>query len=263
MNRKQTVLPHSAAISSTLFIAILLIVWQVYAPNLYAPCIDEMNMPNSCWAAIGSAPWILIIPIILLSKGSILTKENHVSETRLQNLQNGARNLLKCLPYVTIPYLIFLVPIALFSGSLGMLWSRSDLLIPAMLITVGSGLQATGEELFFRGQLTITLFKIFNSSVLARILSTVAFSIGHTDSIDNLFIAVMIGSACEYLTYKTRSLEAPIALHFVHNLVMWSAAPLTFLLDTLVELIFSLLTIFSCIFFSVVLISINWNGSQD
>ena len=87
----------------------------------------------------------------------------------------------------------------------------SHLLLTTILI------QATGEEVLFRGHMILGAQNSQKNVTRAILLSNTLFIAGHAGNIDSLYLSIFFACIASSLTITTGRLEAPLALHLVHN----------------------------------------------
>lgn len=96
-------------------------------------------------------------------------------------------------------------------------------LAPAMwsllIVLVLVPLQATAEELAFRGLLMQVIGSWLRRPWLAILLPTLAFALMHIYDIWGLLAVGSMGLVAAWLTWRTGGLEAAISLHVVNNLI--------------------------------------------
>lgn len=83
-------------------------------------------------------------------------------------------------------------------------------------------LQATAEEVVFRGLFLQVLGSWLKSPWLAIAISTVAFSAGHIYDIWGLVAVGLMGLVAAWLTWKTGGLEAAIGIHIINNIAAFA-----------------------------------------
>lgn len=94
--------------------------------------------------------------------------------------------------------------------------------ISMVLVVLLMPLQATAEEVVFRGLLLQVLGSWMRSPWLAVGLSSMLFASMHIYDIWGLLVVGIMGLFAAWLTWKTGGLEAAIAIHVLNNLVAFS-----------------------------------------
>lgn len=104
------------------------------------------------------------------------------------------------------------------------------LVLITVLVVVLVPLQATAEELVFRGYFMQLSGSYIRQPVIAVIVSTALFGVGHVYSPEALINSLLVGLATGWLSYKTGGIEAAVSLHVLNNvtvflLVGWGIVP--------------------------------------
>lgn len=94
--------------------------------------------------------------------------------------------------------------------------SRLPLLLPIIFVLVP--LQCAAEEYVFRGFFLRTLMGWGLNSIIAIIIATIFFTLGHVYGWMGMVDVAVFGLAMGWLTVRTKGLEASIALHVVNNM---------------------------------------------
>lgn len=93
-------------------------------------------------------------------------------------------------------------------------------LVSVVLILLLVPLQSAAEEYVFRGLITQTLGAWIRPVWPAIILSTIIFTVGHTQyEIWGMLSVAVMGAGFAIVTWRTGGLEAAIALHVVNNVI--------------------------------------------
>lgn len=98
-------------------------------------------------------------------------------------------------------------------------------------------LQATAEEVVFRGMLPQALGSWIRNPFVCYVLPTLGFTALHTYDWAGLVQVCIFGLCAAFLTYKTGGIEAGIVLHIVNNLAVFSLGAFTMGSGTLDELL--------------------------
>jgi membrane protease YdiL (CAAX protease family) len=120
--------------------------------------------------------------------------------------------------------LLALLAQLLVAGNFDSVMARSELLVPQgmqgidylLLVLFGGILAPIAEELFFRGAIFGWLRGRFNPTI-AIVFSSIAFALGHADSVGVVASSLVIGVVNAFVYEKTKSLWFPIAIHVVNN----------------------------------------------
>lgn len=95
------------------------------------------------------------------------------------------------------------------------------------VILITSPLQATAEEVFFRGYLTQALGSLVTNPWFGVVVSSVVFALFHGGQNLPLFIdRLAFGFLASVLVMKTGGLEASIAAHIINNVLAYTSAGL-------------------------------------
>ncbi len=116
-------------------------------------------------------------------------------------------------------YGIVIVALVLTDGPVHMSWDNQAAFgILIVLATVP--LQATAEEVVFRGHLMQMVANWTRWTVIPVVLSTLLFVAGHTYDLWGLVDVGIFGLTAAMLAIRTGGLEAPIAAHVANNVVL-------------------------------------------
>ena len=91
-------------------------------------------------------------------------------------------------------------------------------LLSALFILLLVPIQATAEEVVFRGLFMQVLGTWLKSPWFAILIPSVAFAFGHIYDVWGLLAVGFMGLVAAWLTWRTGGLEAAIAIHVVNNL---------------------------------------------
>ncbi|MBB4071057.1 CPBP family glutamic-type intramembrane protease [Canibacter oris] len=110
--------------------------------------------------------------------------------------------------------------------------STGMLLLTLLVIVLLVPLQATAEEVVFRGVLLQTFGSWLRSPVLAVIVTSMLFGAAHVQyNIWGMLVTGMMGLCMAILTIRTGGLEAAMALHTVNNVVVFTINTFGFVSD--------------------------------
>ena len=91
--------------------------------------------------------------------------------------------------------------------------------ISAVLVLLLVPIQATAEEVVFRGLFMQVLGSWLKSPWFGILIPSILFALGHIYDIWGLTVVGLLGAVSAWLTWRTGGLEAGIAIHIVNNLV--------------------------------------------
>lgn len=91
-------------------------------------------------------------------------------------------------------------------------------LVSLALVVVLVPLQATAEEVVFRGMFMQVIGAWLRNPWFAILIPTVAFAVLHIYDIWGMLVVGLMGLAAGWLTWRTGGLEAAIGIHVVNNL---------------------------------------------
>ncbi|MFV0434572.1 MAG: lysostaphin resistance A-like protein [Leucobacter sp.] len=92
-------------------------------------------------------------------------------------------------------------------------------MISALLVLLLVPLQATAEEVVFRGLFMQVIGAWLKNPWFAILIPTVLFVLGHIYDIWGLMAVGILGVVAGWLTWRTGGLEAAMAIHIINNLV--------------------------------------------
>jgi membrane protease YdiL (CAAX protease family) len=133
----------------------------------------------------------------------------------------------RCVLVALVVYVVY-VGVVLGLSALGVEWGGApelrwpgwDEFLPlAAVVVLAIPLQATGEELFFRGTVMQAVGAWVASPWPAIVVSSVVFAAAHGLSIEGFVAITGFGAVTAWLAYRTGGLEAAIAFHVVNNVI--------------------------------------------
>lgn len=95
----------------------------------------------------------------------------------------------------------------------------SAALVSLLFVLLLVPLQATAEEVVFRGLFMQVLGSWLRSPWFAILIPSVVFALAHIYDIWGMLVVGMMGFVAAWLTWRTGGLEAAIAIHVVNNLI--------------------------------------------
>lgn len=231
---------------------VLLVTLTGRPPGWLQDCYRAIGHSGACAVTTSSPAWLLVL---LLLVGHWFASRHFWRDTDWPVLVKFRWKLFGfCLLATSVVNFVVFVPISLFSSSALSSLQNAGQFAPLALI-IGIGIQAVGEEVLFRGHLFKSGFLCFRNRAFAVGASLALFSLGHIGRWDAFAAALAVGVAATLVTLKTGGLEAAIAIHFVHNVVMFGLDPFESA-TSLADRIFALTVTLTCICI-VVLISVQ------
>lgn len=94
-------------------------------------------------------------------------------------------------------------------------------LISLAIIIVLVPLQATAEELMFRGALMQILGAWIKNPIIPVVLPTLLFALAHIYDVWGLLHVALLGLTAAWLTWRTGGLEAAIVIHVMNNYIVF------------------------------------------
>lgn len=124
-----------------------------------------------------------------------------------------------CSCVATVVYGVVIIGVGLIDGPIQI--KRDDQAVLAVLVVLATvPLQATAEEVVFRGHLMHMIASWTRWAVVPVVLSTLLFVAGHTYDLWGLVDVGLFGLTAAVLAIRTGGLEAPIAAHIANNVVL-------------------------------------------
>ena len=124
-----------------------------------------------------------------------------------------------CSGVAAVVYGAVIVGVVLLDGPIHI--KRDDQAVLAVLVVLATvPLQATAEEVVFRGHLMQLIASWTRWAVVPVVLSTLLFVVGHTYDLWGLIDVGLFGITAAVLAIRTGGLEAPIAAHVANNVVL-------------------------------------------
>lgn len=95
-------------------------------------------------------------------------------------------------------------------------------LLSLLLVVLLVPLQATAEEVVFRGLLMQVIGSWLKNPWFAILIPSVGFAFLHIYNVWGLIAVGLLGAVAGWLTWRTGGLEAAIAIHIVNNLIVFT-----------------------------------------
>ena len=192
-------------------------------PTIAADAILDAGSPLSLLLGLGSvAVWL---PCVFL--GCVVAGIRPLGALHSVAGRFRWRWLLSCLwpafaiVGVTILVTAVILPLAFGETLYPPSVPAGTLLLSVLVILLLVPFQAAAEEYVFRGLLMQALGSWVAFPLLALVLPTLLFTLGHLYDIWGLIDVAIFGLVAAWLTWRTGGLEAAIALHVANNVVVF------------------------------------------